>query len=278
MKQWKYRCELKLLVCQPNPLRPDRVTVGYVLRDMNPDAPRVDVSFAQNLTAVRCIYPDADIEAIRESLRELESMLKNVTDIEQQMRLLPEYFPADFALVAGGGLLTDSIEDELPRLKEQYLTKLRAEKAGAGEGTTATNEVGRPYLRRKMQEAFVQAAVHELLSSEIPVNPYTFEGDVLKIDFGYPAGSKYRMLHAVSVLVGLEQTAMFAMRWPSIRDGFENARAEGCEMMAIVEKSQFTEAEQSKAMQRWLVDAGIGVCPVSELDRVAQEARAILNP
>ena len=32
-KEFRHKCELRLLVCEPSPLRPDRVTVGFVLRD-----------------------------------------------------------------------------------------------------------------------------------------------------------------------------------------------------------------------------------------------------
>ncbi len=154
MKEWKHRCELKLLMCQPNPLRPDRVTIGYVLRDMNPESPQVEVRFAKDLSAVRCIYPNADIEAIEGTLFEMESVLKNVTDFENYMQSMPADFPADFELLPGGAVLTDSIEKELVLLEQQFLSKLR--KPGA-EGTVDVNPPdpsGRPYLRRRMDEAF----------------------------------------------------------------------------------------------------------------------------
>lgn len=277
MKEWKHKCDLKLLMCQPNPLRPDRVTVGYVLRDTNPDNARVEVRFAENLAAVRCLYPEADIDAIRDSFAELESVFRNVIDIEKQGRFWPEELPADFALISAGGLLTDSIEDELPRLKEQYLSRMRAARQEGAE-PSVVSEAGRPYLRRRMQESFVEAGVADLVASDIPANPFTFEGDLLKIDFGYQAHSAYRMLHAVSVVAGLEQTAMFAMRWPAIRDGMAEVHKKRCEMAAIIESANLAQSEQSKAMQRWLMDSGMAVHHVSEMPRLAEEARNLLRP
>jgi hypothetical protein len=69
MKEWKYKCEWKVLVC--NPLRPDRVTIGFVLRDTNPDSPRVEVRLAENLRAFRCLHPHVDIEAIEGTMLDL---------------------------------------------------------------------------------------------------------------------------------------------------------------------------------------------------------------
>lgn len=281
MKEWKHKCELKLLVCQPNPLRPDRVTVGYVLRDTNPDAPRVEVRFAKSLTAVRCIYPDADIEAIEGTLFEMESVLKNVTDFENYLQNMPSDFPADFALLSGGALLTDEIEKELPLLELQYLARIRRpaqENAHALEKVTEPDPVGRPYIRRRMQEAFAEAGVASLLATDIPAGDFTFKGDLLKIDFGYRQGpAKYRMLHAASVVTGLAQTAVFALSWPAVKAGVAKSFAGGGEMVAVIEDSRFNQAEQALAAQRWLLDSGIEVLPVSEIGRLAEEVRSELG-
>src|SRR3954471_14005232 len=113
MKAFKHKCELRLLVCEPNPLRPDRVTVGFVLRDINGDTPRVEVRLASNLRAIQCIYPEADLEAIEGTLLDMEPILKNVTDFEQYLQNMPADCPVDFSLLPETALLTDSIEDEL---------------------------------------------------------------------------------------------------------------------------------------------------------------------
>ncbi|HEX6880897.1 MAG TPA: hypothetical protein VF135_11075 [Terriglobales bacterium] len=279
MKNWKHKCELKLLVCQPNPLRPDRVTIGYVLRDTNPDAARVEVRFAKNLSAVRCVYPDADIEAIEGTLLEMESVLKNVTDFEQHLLHMSPEFPADFALLSGGALLTDDFEKELPLLEKQYLTRPKRTAqiselvTELSEAPTEAEPVGRPYLRRRMHEAFAQAGSANLLATDIPVSEYTFQGDLLKIDFGYRRSeAKYRMMHAASVVTGLAQTAVFALSWPSIKAGISKQLADGAEMIAIIEDSRFSQSEQARKAQQWMTDNGIEVRPVSEVALLAEEA------
>ncbi len=310
MKEWKHRCELKLLMCQPNPLRPDRVTIGYVLRDTNPEAPRVEVRFAKNLGAVRCIYPDADIEAIEGTLLEMESVLKNVTDFEQHMLHMSPEFPADFALLSGGALLTDDFEKELPLLERQFLARLKRTRIadleygltesdegvieledeidendqtiGAIENGRArpysTSVVGRPYIRRRMQQVFHRAGVADLLTVDIPVGKYTFQGDLLKIDFGHPkANAEYRLLHATSVVVGLEHAAVLAAKWGKIKDGLEDDLGRQCELIAVIESSKFTHSEQSREVQDWLRNAGIQPRPLAEMPRLAEEVRSYLG-
>lgn len=273
MKEWKHKCELRLLTCEPNPLRPDRVTVGYVLRDTNPDAPRVEVRFAKNLSAVRCVYPDADVEAIEGTLRDMESVLRNVTDIEQYLQNLPTDFPADFTLLPGRALLTRSMEEELPLLDQQYLSKL-ARTPEDREKTTSESEVGRPYIRRKMQEAFAGASVSDFLIADIGVEEFTYSENRLKLDFGYlRKDGQYRVLHAASVVAGLAETAILALEWPSIRDGMQRRQPHPCQLIAITEAAQYTQSEQARSAQEWLGRAGIGVQPISDIGALAQEIR-----
>ncbi len=282
MGDWKHKCELKLLVCQPNPLRPDRVTVGYVLRDTNGDAPRVEVRFAKSLNAVRCIYPDADLEAIEGTLLEMESVLKNVTDFEKHLLNMPADFPADFALLSGGALLTNDFEKELLLLEKQHLVRpsrssQKDESEAAGNDREA-DPVGRSYLRRRMQEAFSEAGIASVLATDIPVGEFTFKGDLLKIDFGYRRQeAKYRMMHAASVVTSLTQTAVFALSWPSIKSGVEKTFTSGADMIAIIEDPRFNQSEQARKAQQWMTDNGIDVRPVSEIALLAQEARRELG-
>jgi hypothetical protein len=180
---WKHKCELKLLVCQPNPLRPDRVTIGFVLRDTNPDSPRVEVRLADKLRAVRCICPDADLEAIEGTLIGLSLVLKNITDFESYLQNLPADFPSDIALLSGGAVLTDSMDAEAELFEKHYLLPM-APGNGAGK-SLADNETGRPYILRKMQEAFRNVGAWNFIAKEIPIDKYTFKSDPLKIDFNY---------------------------------------------------------------------------------------------
>jgi hypothetical protein len=277
MKQWKHKCELQLLVCEPNPLRPDRVTVGFVLRDLNPENPRVEVKIASNLRAIRCLYPDADLDAIRGALLDLEPVLKNVTDADKYLQHLPFDLPVHFNFLASTAVLTDSIEAELPLLEQQYLSALRKTAGESDEEQAATARFGRGYIHRRMQEELAPLLTTGLVSSDIAVSQYTFDGDRLKIDFGYWRGRDYRMMHAASVVAGLEQTAILAVKWRDIRKAVEDKIAARCDLTSVIEDSRFLETPQARAAQRWLTEEGIGVRPVGELADIREEIRRDLR-
>jgi hypothetical protein len=271
MKQWKHKCELQLLVCEPNPLRPDRVTVGFVLRDLNPEDPRVEVKIASNLRAIRCIYPDADVDAISGALSELKPLLTEVTDLDKYLQHLPADFPAHFSFVPSTALLTESIEAELPLLERQYLLALRRSTTDAEMERVEHGQFGRAYIRRRMQEEFSPLLASGLMTSDINMSDYTFEGDRLKIDFGYWHKRDYRMMHATSVVTGLEQTAILAMKWRDIRKAVEGKIAGRCELMSLIEDPTFTQTAESQAAQRWLLEEGIEVRSVADISAVAQQ-------
>jgi hypothetical protein len=276
MKQWKHKCELQLLVCEPNPLRPDRVTVGFVLRDSNPENPRVEVKFASNLRAIRCIYPDVDLEAISGALNDLKPILKQVTDIDQYLQHLPQDFPVHFNFLSSTALLTDSIEAELPLLEKQYLSTLKAAGGDSAE-EREPEQIGRAYIRRRMQQEFVPLLASGLLTEEIAVSDYTFDGDRLKIDFGYWRDRDDRMMHATSVVTGLEQTAILAVKWRDIRKSVERKIEGRCELMSVIEDSPFTESPQAHAAQRWLMEEGIEVRRVKDLAEIGTGIRRELK-
>ncbi len=280
MREWKHRCELQLLVCEPDPLRPDRVTVGFVLRDTNPEAPRVEVRFAQDLRRVQCIYPDVDMEALQGTLADLESVLKNVTDFEKYLQNLPADFPLDFALLSKGAVLTDSMEMEIERFVPQYLTsRVSLDAAAVRERNAESITYGRAYLLRKMQESFRNVGALNFLATDIPVDRYTFKGDTSAIDFGYQSKleNTYRMLHATSVAANLDRAKILALSWPLIREGLEQEQHQACEMFAVIEEARFQKGETAKAAITWMEDAGIRVEPISAMPALAADAREALR-
>lgn len=276
-KQFKHRCELRLLTCEPNPLRPDRVTVGFVLRDTNPETPRVEVCLAPKLSAIHCIYPDADLEAIEGTLLEMEPVLKNVTDFDAYLQNLPADCPADFSFLPGTAVLTDSMEDEIALLTNQYLVRLEKTTDAAGENRASTSEVGRAYLLRKMQEAFSAYGVSNFLQKDVPVSDYTFKHDQQKIDFAYRsyAANTYRMFHAVSLVLNLDKAKLLAYSWPDIRERV--TRNGHPELYGIVENPKYRQSEEGQAALAFMESKGVIVRPVSEMPQLAATAAVELR-
>jgi hypothetical protein len=276
-KEFKHRCELRLLVCEPNPLRPDRVTVGFVLRDTNAETARVEVCLAPKLTALQCVYPDADLEAIEGTLLEMEPVLKNVTDFEQYLQNLPADCPADFSFLPGTAVLTDSMEDEIALLTNQYLVRLERTSDANPGNRTGQSEVGRAYILRKMQEAFSAYGVSNFLQKDIPVSDYTFKHDQQKIDFAYRsyAANTYRMFHAVSLVHNLDRAKLLAYSWPDIR---ERVTRDGSpELYGIVENPKYCQSEPSQAALAFMESKSVIVKPISAMAELAATAAAELR-
>ncbi|HVZ17291.1 MAG TPA: hypothetical protein VG897_09255 [Terriglobales bacterium] len=276
MREFKHKCELRLLVCEPNPLRPDRVTVGFVLCDTDADNPRVEVGITSNLRPIQCVYPDADIEAIQASLQELEPILKNVTDFDQYLQNMPAEGSAEFSFLPVTALLTDSIEKELELLETQYLTLGTA----PPDTEKAPAEYGRAYILRKMQEAFRYFGVWQYLEKQVPLDDFTFKGDPLKIDFGYlnRGTNTYRLLHAVSLVTDLDRAKILALSWPFIREGINKSRGHTCELVAVTEDpSPLMVAERAAAARQWMQEVGVIVEPMSASMRLAGGTRVALG-
>lgn len=278
MKEFKHKCDLQLLMCEPNPLRPDRVTVGFVLRDLNCDPPRVEVRIAKDLRAVRCIYPDADIDAIQETLYYLKPLLETVTDVERHFDHLPSEFPVDLSLISKGAVLTDSIEQELALLEKQYVHSF--EVADPPETRVAKNaDYGRAFLLRRMNEEFRSALLLNRLDEEIPVADYTFKGDPLRIDFGFrlKESAPYTFLHAVSLVSNLERTKNVIHSWDDLQRGIQRRDSVSPEFVAIVEKEKYWQSEQAMALRAWMTDVGMQVQPETRMAQVSHDIRTSLN-
>ena len=283
-KEFKHKCELRLLVCEPNPFRPDRVTVGFVLSDKSGDQPRVEVRLAANLTAIRCIHPNADLEAIEGTLLEMEPILRNVTDFEQYLQNLPFEAPAEFSFLPGTAVLTNSIEEELKLLTNQYLVHPKrvlpdSDEEDIGKGDTRENQVGRPYILRKMKEAFRHFELFPFLHTDIPVAKYTFKSDPLNLDFRYhnPETDLYRMMHAASVVVDTDRTTLLAYKWAEIQDRMATDLGGPCELYGIVEDVKFQQSETAQQQLLLLADKGIIVKPVSSMMQIAAQVKADLR-
>ncbi|HWR15838.1 MAG TPA: hypothetical protein VN577_13505 [Terriglobales bacterium] len=226
--------------------------------------------------------------------------MENVADFEQYLQNLPSDFPVDLSLMPKGAVLTESMESEVNLLEDQYLKRMKLAKVdrastsdseiGNSEtensqsekndsGRESTSVQGRAYIRRRMQESFVHFGLWDFLHKEISIESYTFKGDPLKIDFGYlnPAANTFRMLHAVSLTMNLNQTRNFGLSWEPIRDGFNKGKNQTAEMIAVVEAENLCQSEVARSARSWMERNGILVRPVTEMMNIAAEALAELR-
>jgi hypothetical protein len=271
MKQWKHKCELFILQCSPDPLKAERVNVGLVLRDSNVSPPIVHFRIGDQLNRLSCLEPSFSIEELEDSLHSVESIICDTADFEQRIEQC-DYWPDNIDLAPTRAVFTDSIEDELALLTEQYLEERKGE---PGKKRTSS----RQEIRGRMREAFESAGVWSLMDHQLPVSDFTKAGDSLRLDCGYVDSDRsiYRILHAVSFKTGLEATKALAYSWPLVKDGMSQKRNVNCEMFAIVPDNLNREDDAIDFGWNTLERAGMRVEPVSLMPLLAQVARIALR-
>jgi Protein of unknown function (DUF3037) len=271
VKQWKHKCELFILQCSPDPLKGERVNVGLVLRDASASPPIVRLSIADDIDRLSCLEPSFSIEALEGSLHYIESVICNTADFEERIEQF-EYWPDSVDLAPTRAVFTDSIEDELKLLTEQYLERRSAD-------PKEKRASSRQAIFAQMREAFESAGVWALMDHRLPLSDFTRPGDSLKLDCGYldAARSMYRILHAVSFKTGADAAKALAYSWPLVREGIAQKRNADCEMFAIV--SDNLNRKEDVVAFGWdtLERAGMVVQPVSMTPVLAQAARIALR-
>lgn len=281
MKQWKHKCLRSVLVYRPNPLRPDRVTVGFVLAEVEGDSPRNELRFAPDLSSLHCIAPQLDLEAVEGMLLEVESSLRsviaNVKDLHNFTTMLPEDVPDELEVLAPDAVLTDDFDAEVVTQSEQLFRSWRTEELD--EEQRANRHYGRIYLQRQLQSIFGDFDVWTHLDKKIAVDQFVLKGDTLSIECGYEdlRTNTYRMLDPVSLVSGLDRAKILALSWPRIHEGFTSQRGMQCELHAIVEDGVNRQAGRASDAWNWMESAGIVVDPVSMLPALAADARSALR-
>jgi Protein of unknown function (DUF3037) len=271
MKEFKHNCEFFVLQCMPDPLKGERVNVGMVLRDGNPQDPSVRVRIAESFRRIRCLEPGFDVDRFEEILRRAESVFANNLEFERQIELFEEW-PEELVLLPKKAVLTDSIDDEIELLANQYL-RARDWKVVASE------EDSRATILREMRDTFEKAGVWRLMDKRLPAAEFTRRGDTLKLDCGYidRSNSVYRVFHAVPLIKDCNIAKALAYSWPMIRDGIAAKRQLGCEMRVVV--SDDLDLNQDSVAFGWetMKRAGLHIEPLARMPEFAKEARVALN-
>jgi hypothetical protein len=117
MKEWKHKCMRSVLTYRPDPLRPDCITVGFVLLELDGESKLRELRFAPDLSGLRCLAPDLAPEVVEQMLLEaepeLKSLLGNVTDLKTFSHLLPDSIPDELEILAPSPVLTNDFEAEV---------------------------------------------------------------------------------------------------------------------------------------------------------------------
>lgn len=266
MPEFTYKCDCYLIRYVPDPFKGERVNFGFVLRDQVTG--KIEVRFSEHLRRVQCLEPSTDFAMLLATAESLKTAFENTTMFDWNIAKFSNYWSNNLELCPSQAILTNSVDATVEALVTQYLDVAAARR---------DNLAGRPMIHEAMRNAFSEASVWGLMSKRIPVGPYTFKGDPLKIDCGYDAGGALKMFHAVSLRTDLDSAKVLAFSYPDIQQGVLRVRNESCEMTAIVED----ELDRTNDSIAYAIDAlerrDIAIGVVSELPLIADRVRQDLN-
>jgi hypothetical protein len=282
MKEWKHRCLRSVMTYRPDPLRPDRVTIGFVLFDTAAGSPHREVRFAPDLRTLKCIAPDLEIEMVEAMLAEVEpeirSVITNITDAQKFPAWFPEGIPDEIEFLPPNPILTEDFDEEVITQSNQLFRALYEQDLDVQQRNR--HQYGRLYLQREIRHWYEEFGVWPYLEKRIAVDSFMLKGDTYNLECGYldETANTFRMLDAVSLITSLDRARILALSWPRVRKGMtEKKGVTDCELVAIVEAGITREAGKAKDAWQWMEDAGIRVAPVSAMPVLAAEARGAMR-
>jgi hypothetical protein len=299
--------EVLLLRLVPYALRDDFMTVGVVvvengrraseagsqLSARSPkekkveggggDAPLfADVRFTRDWKRVECFAPDFEAEMLELAEATVRERLKDIGGREDLLRLLEERFGSVFDVGPEKALVAEDPVAEMKVLARDYLEAMRPVERPRGR------QMGRIAIVGKMQDAFAEAGVLELMQRDLEMKEFTGENDPFRVDFGFRIGNylskikpgfepstakaavpetrglqgtpaaTLKMFQGLALNLSREPAVMLAYRYGRIQEGMR-ARGEQARMMAIVNEEAMREG-------RGEVASGIAMLRASEVE------------
>ena len=264
------QCEFFLFRYVPDAVKDEFVNIGVVLVEPGANgAGYSEVRFTRDWQRVKCLDPAADVEMLAGLEDDLRARLKDVTRAEFISKI-NESFSNVLQLTPAKACLTESPAEELGRLAEMYLERVRRP---AGKGAAA----GRQLIVQRMREAFEQAGVWKLMRQRIAVAEYTHPGDPLKIDCGYRPNGEVKLFHAVSLASDVDAAKVLAFTYPQIREGIARLEQAKTSLTAVVEDDLDRTDEPIVFALETLARSQIAVAAQAELPRLAEMARRELR-
>jgi len=263
--------EFFLLQYVPNVLRQERVNIGLVMIESGElNQGFADARFTREWKRVRCMDPDVDVEMLEAMERDIRQQLTTVQDRGTLLSKIQESFSNLVELSPTMAYQAEDPQKEIEEMASVYLDVPRY--------PSQMLPSGRQRIVRRMEEAFQQAGVWELMTKKIAAEPYTRKGDPLKIDFGYRVGTRMKMFHAVSLAANIDQAITLAYRYPKVADGMSKGPDQlVAELTAVVDDDlRWEEADIDFAVTT-LKENGVQVGTAAEMPLYAAEAKRDLR-
>jgi Protein of unknown function (DUF3037) len=255
----------------PHPEREEFLNIGLLLH--NPDEEFLDCLFTDDFRRVKRFHPQADVEF----LRELQGYF------EQQIQQHEENLPGFLAEMQQSLSHLIQLAPQRPVLAAEPQTQMQllfARLVGNRRSHPPVADT-RMRIKQRFVAALERAQVlrDKRFERHVPAAPLTHPGDPFHFDFGYrpsPGGTKpngrLKLIHALSLRRDHELASVL-----SLTIGYVRAH-QPAELTAVVERRPAEADLTAGHSYRILLDAGIAVRPLCEVDAFATQIRRDFAP
>lgn len=262
----KRQLELYLLRLVPHALRDDFMTVGVVVIESG--GAFADVRFTRDWKRVECFAPEIELEHLERLEAAVRSGLKEIRGRADLLRLLEEQFGTEFDVGPTKGIEAVDPAAEMSVLTRDYLAPMQP--------VERVRRMGRLGIVSRMEEAFAEVGVLNLLQRDVAMTEFTGENDPFSIDFGFRVGSSLKMFHALVLSMSREPAVTLAYRFARIQDGMRRKGQEAL-LTAIVSEDAARRREEVASGIGMLRANEIVVRDVAEMAGIAGEVRRELR-
>jgi len=253
----------------PNVVREVFANIGLVMFDPARDGRFSKVRFVSNWQQAARLDPDCDFGALEAFGRELEGVIANPVEREfwllkfhQSLSNLIQFSDTKFCRAAD------------PEREFELLWKVYTEEPKRLSVATAS---GVRWIRGRMEDAWRQAGVWDLIEHGVPVSAYTKPGDPFQFDFGYRVGHSLKLFHAVSLKKSSDAALLLAGRYPVILPKMAKRTNAVPLLTAVVDEGWDQADPEIQFARSSLEEAQIRVAAVSEMSGIAEQARKDLG-
>ncbi len=262
----KRQFEILLLRLVPHALRDDFMTVGFVVRESGGEF--VDIRFTRDWKRVECFAPDLELEIFEDLEAAVRRQLKDIRRREDLLQLLDQRFGTVFDVGPAKALLASDPAAEMRVLERDYLAPMHA--------AERARRLGRLGIVGRIQDAFSQAGVLELLQRDIDMKDFTGENDPFHVDFGFRVGKSLKMFHALALNLSREPAVTLAYRYARIQEGMRKRQEEALLTAIINDEAMRSKGEIASGIAMLKANEVV-VRGLGEMAAIAAEARRELR-
>jgi hypothetical protein len=217
---------------------------------------------------VECFAPEIEVEILERLEAGVRGRLKEIRNRADLLRMLESEFGAVFDVGPVKALVAEDPAAEMVVLERDYLAPGRA-------GMPAPHErgrMGRMGIVSRMQDAFAEAGVLEMLQRDLNMKEFTGENDPFRVDFGFRLAKSLKMFQGLALNLSREPAVTLAYRYGRIQSGMRS-RDEEALMTAIVSEEALRARGEVASGIAMLRANEVEVRSVGEMGEIAERVR-----